>query len=127
MKTSFSDKLTDLVSECYDAIAKIVKNKAQERAYTEKNESVYSLTLDSNSDDPALFVHYTTSDDTNTKYYNECWVNQIDYHYYRSCGNIILISENGVEIPIEDINDSDICAITDYITEHYEQKIFRAV
>jgi len=118
---TFSDKLTDLIGKYYDVIAKIVKDKAQESAYINENESVFSLILDSNSIDSTLFVHYTTSDDTNTKYYNDGWINQIDYHYYESCGNIILISEDGVEIPIEDINDSDVVFLTDYLIEQWKQ------
>lgn len=119
-KNVFEDRIDTLIDECCGVIAKIVKDNATkiEPDITDKTEIVYSLILDKNSN--IIMSIFADEKDYPCTFY-EHLIHQIKYYDYGDCGDIYLISDENKEYRLDDAESVEICRLTDYLIERYEE------
>lgn len=104
MKTSFSASLDELISNCHNTIAEIVKEKARNSIFT-PTLSVFSFTFS----EPFHARMFQMENITNLI------VEPILTIHYYSSGVITLETQEGKVYPMEACLDSDLCELVDYI------------
>lgn len=102
--SNYEDKLTKLLSKCYDDIAAWVKTNFNS---VESDDVTDVLTYHKTLPEPQVVRHIDPDD----KEIVSVTITEILYMDYGGCGSIYL---NG-NIPIEELIDNDVCCLADYV------------
>lgn len=106
--SNYEDKLTKLISKCYDDIAAWVKTN-------------FNSVDPGNGMTDVLIYHRTLPEPQEVRHINPgdteiilVTITEISYMDYGACGSIYLVGQF-IKIPIEELLDNDVCCLADYV------------